>query len=74
MVGREIKQGEQIPPDRNHIVGMEIKKGEVVVRKYKRLMTGDKVEKGQLLVQLDDTLPQTELASKQAKILACQAE
>jgi WD40 repeat protein len=69
-------------------VGIEVKPGEVVaeedklppvrvnaeMRQFRRLKEGDRVEAGQLLARVDDTLPVADEAIKVAKLAAAEAE
>jgi hypothetical protein len=69
MIGREVRKGEEVPADQLFTVRI----GEVS-RKYRRLEVGDAVEAGEVLGRLDDLLVRDELARKQQKVRAAQAE
>jgi RNA polymerase sigma factor (sigma-70 family) len=69
VLGVEIKEGEQIPADQvvTCKVGNETKK-------WRRLKAGDQVDKGQLLGLLDDRLARDDVAIKEAKLRAAEAD
>lgn len=68
-IGTEIKEGENVPPER--LITVKVG-GEP--KKFRRLRTGDRVESGQLLAQLDDRLAQDDLTIKESKVRACKAD
>jgi multidrug resistance efflux pump len=68
-VGTEIKAGEKVPPER--LVTVKLGGG---VRNFRRLRNGDRVVKGQLLVQLDDRPARSEVAIKEANVFASKAD
>ncbi len=79
-------QKEDVPSQQNGVltfIGLEIKKGETVPpsddftwqnRHFRRLREGERVEAGQLLAVVDDTLPRADLAIKVAKLAAAKAD
>jgi RNA polymerase sigma factor (sigma-70 family) len=69
LVGREIKDGENVPAERVVIIKV---RGEA--KRFRRWKVGDTVEEGDLLAQVDDRLARDELASKQASVEAAKAE
>jgi RNA polymerase sigma factor (sigma-70 family) len=69
VIGTGIKEGEKVPPERTITVKIG---GES--KKYRRLKKGDSVEEGQLLALLDDDLARAEVAIKEAKVWAAEAE
>ena len=68
VVGRELRSGEKPPNDRLVTIPGE------GARQYYRLKEGDRVEKGELLAQIDDRLARTEIEIKKAKVDAAEAE
>src|SRR5262249_35895216 len=69
VVGREIKDGGTVQPERV----VTVKVGGVE-KKFYRWKEGDKVEEGQLLLRLDDRLARDEVAIKLAKGMAAEAD
>jgi RNA polymerase sigma factor (sigma-70 family) len=69
VIGTEIQEGEQLAPDQV----VTVKLGDEVKR-YRRLNEGDRVEEGQLLARLDDRLAREEVAIRQAKATAAEAD
>jgi RNA polymerase sigma factor (sigma-70 family) len=73
MAGTEIRKGERVPA--NEVVVVESTRGGNKSRqKYRLLNVGDRVEKGQLLARLDDTLAHNQCAIERAKFHASQAD
>lgn len=68
-IGTEIKEGDKVPADRVE----EVKSGNTT-RRFRILREGDAVQKGQVLVQLDDRLSRIDIGIKQAKIESAEAE
>jgi len=69
-IGVELKEGEQPRP------GEEVYEVKVdnTTKHYRLLKEGDRVEAGQLLAQVDDTLARADAAIKQAKLEAARAD
>ncbi len=67
-IGTEIKPGDQVPPGQliSVTTGKETKT-------YRRLKKGDRVEKGQLLVRLDDRLAYVEYAIQKKRVEEAEA-
>jgi RNA polymerase sigma factor (sigma-70 family) len=68
-IGTDIKKGEKVPPD----LLVQVKVGEEA-KQYRRLRVGDRVEAGQLLARVDDRLAREEVAIKNAKLEATEAD
>jgi RNA polymerase sigma factor (sigma-70 family) len=62
MIGTEIKEGENVPADQR------------ISKQYRRLKVGDRVERGQLLGQIDDRLARDEMETKKNKVMVAKAE
>jgi RNA polymerase sigma factor (sigma-70 family) len=69
LVGSEIKEGEKVPPEDTVTLKVGNEK-----KTYRRLAEGDLVEEGQLLAKVDDRLARADLAVKQARIDAAEAD
>jgi multidrug efflux pump subunit AcrA (membrane-fusion protein) len=69
VIGREIRPGERVPTNQTVIVSVG---GEP--KHFRRLKVGDKVEEGQLLARVDDRLARDEVAIKEAKCIASEAD
>jgi multidrug efflux pump subunit AcrA (membrane-fusion protein) len=69
LVGTEIKEGEQVPPEDTVTLKVGSEK-----KTYRRLAEGDTVEEGQLLAKVDDRLARADLAIKLARIEAAEAD
>lgn len=69
LVGTELKEGEKVPADEmvTSIIGNEPKK-------FRRLKVGDRVEANQLLGRVDDRLARDEMAIKEKKLAAAEAD
>jgi tetratricopeptide (TPR) repeat protein len=68
LIGTEIAQGEEVSPDK--LVVAQVGGG---VKKYRRLVVGDRVVFGQLLAHLDDRRAVEELAARRQKAAAALA-
>jgi RNA polymerase sigma factor (sigma-70 family) len=68
-IGTEVKPGEKIPAA--SVVSCKVGKKEWT---YRPLREGDRVERGQMLAVLDDTLVRLELAGEEAKRTAAEAD
>jgi RNA polymerase sigma factor (sigma-70 family) len=68
IVGAEIKEGEQVPADQIVVIKTGQKE-----KRYRRLKPGDSVGPRQFLAQLDDRLARDEVAIREAKVLAEEA-
>ncbi len=69
VVGTDIKKGEKVAPEQ--VITVKIDGEE---QKYCRLRVGDTVEEGQLLARLDDRLARDDLAAKEEKVKAAEAD
>jgi multidrug resistance efflux pump len=69
LVGTEIKEGEQVPPEDTVTLKVGNEK-----KTYRRLAEGDTVEEGQLLAKVDDRLARADLAIKLARVEAAEAD
>jgi len=62
-IGREIREGEKISPEKLIVVKVGSEK-----KQFHRLKPGDPIKEGELLVLLDDRLARVELAIKESKL------
>ena len=69
MIGTEVTAGEEVPPDR--LITVQVGKE---LKKYRRLKEDDPVTAGQLLARLDDRLARDEVAIKQDRLQAAEAD
>jgi RNA polymerase sigma factor (sigma-70 family) len=69
-VGTEVKKGDAAAAAKG-LLRVEVGKE---VRLYRRLREGDRVERGQVLAQLDDRLARLEVAIKKARVSAAKVE
>jgi WD40 repeat protein len=68
-IGIEVKDGEN--PPSNEV--FQVQEGNTV-KKYRRLKEGDRVEAGQLMAHVDDTLARADMGIKIAKLNAAKAD
>jgi RNA polymerase sigma factor (sigma-70 family) len=68
LIGREIRTGEKVRAADRVTVTVD-----GVVKTYRRLRRGDRVEKGELLARVDDLLARKEVQLKEAKLAAARA-
>jgi RNA polymerase sigma factor (sigma-70 family) len=69
VIGTEIQPGEHVPANQTVIVNAG---GEA--KHYRRLKVGEKVHEGQLLARVDDRLARDEVAIKEARVVASEAD
>ncbi len=69
LLGTEIKEGDFVPV--NEIVAVKID-GET--KRFRRLKVGDKVEEGQVIGRLDDTLARLDVEVSKARLAAAEAK
>src|SRR5262249_34944955 len=69
VVGREIKDGENVPA--NRVATVKLGGG---AKRYRLWKLGDTVEEGELLARVDDQLARDDLAIKQTNVVAAKAD
>jgi RNA polymerase sigma factor (sigma-70 family) len=69
VIGSEIAKGEKLPAEQTITVTIDNQS-----RQFRRLRRGDRVEQGQLLAIVDDPLGGSDVAIKEAKLAAAEAD
>ncbi len=69
----ELTSEDMVPPEKILMLEFQID-DKKITKRFKSLQEGDVVKKGQLVAQLDDRLPRSEVVSKKAKVRAAEAD